>query len=83
MIKAGKPNAGGEPRPRAGARHERRLLGVGSSAGLGWGYPVGLEWSTPSSGSLRPPFSRDSHLSEHRWANPAPLVVSPVRKVEQ
>ena len=26
------PNARGEPRPRAAARHERRLLGVGSSA---------------------------------------------------
>src|SRR5713101_8452116 len=30
-----KPNARGEPRPRAGARHERRLLGVGSSAWFG------------------------------------------------
>ncbi len=30
-------NAGGEPRPRAAARHERRLLGVGSSAWLGGG----------------------------------------------
>src|SRR5712691_3408947 len=29
------PNAGGEPRPRAGARYERRLLGVGSTAWLG------------------------------------------------
>jgi rare lipoprotein A len=29
------PNARGEPRPRAGARHERRLLGVGSSAWFG------------------------------------------------
>jgi hypothetical protein len=29
------PNARGEPRPAAGARHERRLLGVGSSAWLG------------------------------------------------
>ncbi len=29
------PNAGGEPRPRAVARHERRLLGVGSSAWFG------------------------------------------------
>jgi hypothetical protein len=28
-------NAGGEPRPMAGARHERRLLGVGSTAELG------------------------------------------------
>src|SRR5712691_13377618 len=32
------PNAGGEPRPRAGARYERRLLGVGSTAWLGAGY---------------------------------------------
>ena len=29
------PNARGEPRPRAGARDERRLLGVGSTAMLG------------------------------------------------
>jgi hypothetical protein len=29
------PNARGEPCPRAGVRHERRLLGVGSSAMLG------------------------------------------------
>ena len=29
------PNARGEPCPRAGARHERRLLGVGSSAWFG------------------------------------------------
>ena len=29
------PNARGEPRPRAGAKHERRLLGVGSSAWFG------------------------------------------------
>jgi hypothetical protein len=29
------PNAGGEPRPMAGARDERRLLGVGSSAWFG------------------------------------------------
>jgi hypothetical protein len=29
------PNARGEPRPRAGARHERGLLGVGSSAWFG------------------------------------------------
>jgi hypothetical protein len=28
------PNAGGEPRPRAAATQERRLLGVGSSAWL-------------------------------------------------
>src|SRR5438309_8791257 len=28
------PNASGEPRPAAGARDERRLLGVGSTAGL-------------------------------------------------
>jgi hypothetical protein len=28
-------NARGEPRPRAGARYERRLLGVGSSARFG------------------------------------------------
>jgi hypothetical protein len=27
-----KPNAGGEPRPMAGATQERKLLGVGSSA---------------------------------------------------
>jgi hypothetical protein len=29
------PNAGGEPRSRAAATQERRLLGVGSTAGLG------------------------------------------------
>ena len=29
------PNARGETCPRAGARHERRLLGVGSSAQFG------------------------------------------------
>ena len=29
------PNGRGEPRPRAAATQERRLLGVGSSAGLG------------------------------------------------
>ena len=29
------PNAGGEPRPMAGATEERRLLGVGSTAMLG------------------------------------------------
>jgi len=34
-----KPNASGEARPAAGARHERRLLGVGSSA---WFGRVGL-----------------------------------------
>jgi len=27
-----RPNAGGEPRPMAGATQERRLLGVGSTA---------------------------------------------------
>jgi hypothetical protein len=32
------PNAGGEPRPRAAATQERRLLGVGSTAGLSAGY---------------------------------------------
>jgi hypothetical protein len=30
-----RPNAGGEPRPRAAARHERTLAGVGSSAWWG------------------------------------------------
>ncbi len=30
-----KPNAGPEPRPEAGARHERMLEGVGSRPGLG------------------------------------------------
>ena len=29
------PNAGGEPRPIAGATQERKLLGVGSTAKLG------------------------------------------------
>jgi hypothetical protein len=29
------PKARGKPRPRAGARHERRLLGVASSAWFG------------------------------------------------
>ena len=45
------PNARGEPRPRAGARHERRLLGVGSSALFGPAVP-------PRSGLPRPPWSR-------------------------
>jgi hypothetical protein len=40
------PNAGGEPRPRAGARHERRLLGVGSSAWFGEHAPCGTPSST-------------------------------------
>jgi hypothetical protein len=30
------PNARGEPPPEAGARHERTLEAVGSSAVLGW-----------------------------------------------
>ena len=29
------PNAGGEPRPIAGATEERKILGVGSTAELG------------------------------------------------
>jgi hypothetical protein len=35
------PNAGGEPRPRAEATQERKLLGVGSSAWFG-GDGLGL-----------------------------------------
>jgi hypothetical protein len=35
MMQSLKPNAGGEPRAMAGARYERRLLGVGSSARFG------------------------------------------------
>src|SRR5215475_2951186 len=42
------PNAGGEPRARAAARHERRLLRVGSSAWLGAG--AGTDTRTFSSG---------------------------------
>jgi len=34
------PNARGEPRPIAAATQERRLLGVGSTAMLGWVCPV-------------------------------------------
>ena len=33
------PNAGGEPRPIAGATQERKLLGVGSTAWLGGAAP--------------------------------------------
>jgi hypothetical protein len=42
------PNAGGEPRAIAAARHERRLLGVGSTAMFGWGYSGGLLGGCPS-----------------------------------
>src|SRR5262245_61513490 len=40
-------NAGGEPRPMAGARHEWRLLGVGSTAMLGWRRSGGLPGGCP------------------------------------
>ena len=43
------PNARGEPRPMAAARHERRLLGVGSSAWFGW---VGV-WTPDPARQLR------------------------------
>ena len=41
------PNARGEPRPEAGARHERTLEGVGSSAWFGAGRDRG-RWTPPT-----------------------------------
>jgi hypothetical protein len=41
------PNARGEPRPIARARDEWRLLGVGSTARLGWGHSGGLPGGCP------------------------------------
>src|SRR5215471_17133062 len=41
------PNAGGEPRARAAARHERRLLRVGVSAMFGWGCSIGPQIGCP------------------------------------
>jgi len=49
------PNARGEPRPAAAARHERRLLGVGSSAMFGAARVsrAALPPQSPGSGYLR------------------------------
>jgi hypothetical protein len=44
----GTPNAGGEPRPMAGATQERTLLGVGSSAWLGVMVVRERRWSLDS-----------------------------------
>ena len=56
-------NAGGEPRPIAGATQERRLLGVGSSAWFGWGYAPSTALQNPCT---RHAFALASHASQGR-----------------
>jgi hypothetical protein len=52
------PNARGEPRARAGARHERRLLRVGSTALFGPATVPGPRKTVPDTFSYR---SRPAH----------------------
>ena len=49
------PNACGEPHPTAFAPASLRLLGVGSTAMLGCGYPVGYGWDAPCLAHPRAP----------------------------
>lgn len=61
------PNARGEPRPIAEARHERTLSGVGSSARLGEGFGAVLYGKCAFSTSLgiaaKARFANEAHVS--------------------